>query len=224
MSNIIELKEVWKVFNIGNIEVPALRGLNFSVKKNEFVAVQGPSGSGKSTCFSLIGCLDFPSKGHVYLKGHDISKMSENTLAKIRGEKIGFIFQAFNLVPTLTALENVILPALFQNTNKNNVIEKAKHLLEIVNLTHRINHKPSQLSGGEKQRVAIARALINDPEVILADEPTGNLDSKTGEIIMKILKDLNKKHNRTIVMVTHEKYIASYANRTVFIKDGRVEK
>ena len=224
MSNIIELKDVWKVYKIGDVEVPALRGLNFSVKNKEFVAVQGPSGAGKSTCFSLIGCLDFPSKGHVYLEGKDIAKMSENTLTKIRGKKIGFVFQAFNLVPTLTALENVTLPAIFQDKNIEELKEQAKNLLNMVGLSHRIDHKPSQLSGGEKQRVAIARALINDPEVILADEPTGNLDSKTGEIIMKILKDLNEKHGRTIVMVTHEKDIAANAQRTVFIKDGRVGK
>ena len=224
MTNIIELKEVWKTFQIGDVEIQALRGLNFHVKNKEFVAVQGPSGAGKSTCFSLIGCLDFPTKGHVYLEGKDITKLSEDNLAKIRGKKIGFVFQSFNLVPTLTALENVMLPALFQETNKDYMKEEAKHLLDIVNLSHRINHKPAQLSGGEKQRVAIARALINNPEVILADEPTGNLDSKTGEIIMKILKDLNEKHNRTIVMVTHEKDIAAHAQRTVFIKDGRVGK
>ena len=223
-QKIIHLENVWKTYKMGSEQIHALRGINLDVFEGDFVAVQGPSGSGKSTAMNCIGCLDMPSKGTIYLDGNDISKLSESKLAQIRGRKIGFIFQKFNLIPTLTALENVMLPALFQETNKDYMKEEAKHLLDIVNLSHRINHKPAQLSGGEKQRVAIARALINNPEVILADEPTGNLDSKTGEIIMKILKDLNEKHNRTIVMVTHEKDIAAHAQRTVFIKDGRVGK
>lgn len=221
-NKIIELKEVWKVFKVGDTEVPALRGLSLQVKENEFVAVRGPSGSGKSTTFNLIGCLDLPSKGQVFLDGNDITHMSEATLARIRGKKIGFVFQTFNLIPSLNAVENVMLPTMFQGTNETKMKEKASELLTMVGLGHRLDHKPNQLSGGERQRVAIARALINNPEVVLADEPTGNLDSKTGENIMEIFTNLHKKENKTIVMVTHEQDIAEYAKRKVYIKDGRV--
>lgn len=222
MTNVIELRDVWKIFKVGDTEVSALRGLSLHVKKGEFVAVRGPSGSGKSTTFNLIGCLDLPSKGEIFLDGKDISHMSEATLARIRGKKIGFIFQTFNLIPSLTAIENVVIPTLFQGENSEKMTEKAAKLLTMVGLGHRLDHKPAQLSGGERQRVAIARALINDPEVILADEPTGNLDSKTGETIMQIFQDLHKKENKTIIMVTHEEEIAGYAKRKIYIKDGRV--
>lgn len=221
-KKIIELKEVWKIFKVGDTEVPALRGLSLFVKENEFVAVRGPSGSGKSTTFNLIGCLDLPTKGQVFLDGRDIGHMGESTLARIRGKKIGFVFQTFNLIPSLTALENVVLPTMFQGTNPEKMSEKGSKLLTMVGLGHRLDHKPSQLSGGERQRVAIARALINDPEVILADEPTGNLDSKTGENIMEVFHNLHKNEGKTIVMVTHEEDIANHAKRKIYIKDGRV--
>jgi len=222
--NVIELKEVWKTYQMGAVEVHALRGLNLNIKKGEFVAIQGPSGSGKSTCMFLVGCLDLPSKGHVFLDGHDITRLSESSLAQIRGRKIGFVFQRFNLLPTLTAIENVQIPMIFQGTDKDKRDRVATELLEKVGLGERMDHKPTELSGGEMQRVAIARALANDPEVILADEPTGNLDSKTGKEVMKLLEDLNKKEGRTIVMVTHDKNIAAKAERQIFLKDGQIVK
>ncbi len=222
MKTVIKLEEVWKTYQLGNIHINALRGLNFAVKEGEFVAVQGPSGAGKSTTFHLIGCLDIPTKGTILLDGKNIAHMNENTLARIRGKKIGFVFQSFNLIPTLTALENVILPTIFQEQPEAQRIAKAKSLLSAVKLDHRMHHRPNQLSGGERQRVAIARALINDPDLILADEPTGNLDSATGETIIQLLDDLHTRHHKTIVMVTHEKSIAQRAKRTVSIKDGRI--
>jgi putative ABC transport system ATP-binding protein len=222
--NIIELKEVWKTYQMGEIEVHALRGLNLNIKKGEFVAIQGPSGSGKSTCMFLVGCLDLPSNGHVFLDGHDITRMSESHLAQIRGRKIGFVFQRFNLLPTLSAIENVQIPMIFQGTSKEKRDRVASKLLTKVGLGERMDHKPGELSGGEMQRVAIARSLANDPEVILADEPTGNLDSKTGKEVMKLLEDLHKKEGRTIVMVTHDKNVAAKAERQVFLKDGQIVK
>ena len=218
---IIKLDDVWKIYKIGNVEIPALRGMNFEVKEKEFVSVIGPSGSGKSTGMNLIGCLDIPTKGKVYLDGKDISKLDESSLAQIRGKKIGFIFQQFNLINTLTALENVMLPMTFQGISKENKIKKAKSLLTIVDLQDRMNHKPMELSGGEQQRVAIARALANDPEVILADEPTGNLDTKTGEVIMDFLTKLNKE-GRTVVVVTHDSNIAKKSKRVVKLVDGKI--
>ncbi len=221
-KKIIELVNVWKTYQVGAVEVNALRGINFSVKKGEFVAIQGPSGSGKSTAMHLIGCLDLPTKGKVYLEGKDISCMSESLLAQIRGKKVGFVFQQFNLIQNLTALENVALPMIFQGVNEKERIKKARNLLELVELGDRVNHYPNQLSGGEQQRVAIARALANDPDIILADEPTGNLDSKAGKEIIDILFTLHKKEKKTIVMVTHDNRLAKYAHRIVHIKDGKV--
>ena len=221
---IIKLDNVWKTYQLGETEVNALRGMSLEINKQEFVAVQGPSGSGKSTTFNLIGCLDIPTKGMVLLDNKDIASMDENTLAQVRGKKIGFVFQTFNLMPSLTALENVTLPMIFQGKKESERKEKGKQLLERVNLHNRMNHKPNELSGGERQRVAIARALVNDPEVILADEPTGALDSKTGKTIMELFTELHTKDKRTIVMVTHEDDIAAYAKRKVYIKDGRVVK
>ncbi len=222
-DTIIKLDNVWKIYQMGEVKVEALRGLSLEIKKGEFVAIMGPSGSGKSTAVNMIGCLDVPTKGHIYLDQHDISKLSESDLAQIRGKKIGFIFQQFNLLNTLSALENVALPMLFQNTDREKRLETAKKLLEMVELGDRLNHKPNELSGGQQQRVAIARSLSNDPEVVLADEPTGNLDSKTGEIVIKFLEKLNKE-GKTIIMVSHDANVARHAQRIEHLKDGRVVK
>ena len=219
-ESVIRLEDVWKIYHMDEVSVPALSGMNIDIKKGEFVAVVGPSGSGKSTTMNMIGCLDIPTKGKVFLEHHDISKLSESNLAQIRGKKIGFVFQTFNLIPTLTALDNVMLPMTFQNIPREERLKIAKNLLVKVGLGHRVGHLPGQLSGGEKQRVAIARALSNNPEVILADEPTGNLDSKTGEEIMKMLKGLNKD-GKTIVMVTHDTDLTKYAKKVIHIKDGK---
>jgi len=218
---IIRLENVWKVYHIGKIRVEALRGLNLSVFPREFVAIMGPSGSGKSTLMNMIGCLDVPTKGRVYLEGRDISKLHESDLARIRGKIIGFVFQSFNLMPSLTALENVMLPMTFQGVDKILREKRAIELLNGVDLGDRIYHKPSELSGGEQQRVAIARALANDPDVILADEPTGNLDSRAGREVMEMLSKLQRERNKTIVMVTHDESLSKYAHRVIHIKDGR---
>ncbi|MBI2558578.1 ABC transporter ATP-binding protein [Candidatus Woesearchaeota archaeon] len=220
----IKLENVWKVYQMGNVEVNALQGLSLDVKEGEFLAIMGPSGSGKSTAVNMIGCLDVPTKGRILLDGHDISKLSESELAQVRGKKIGFIFQQFNLIPTLTALENVALPIVFQSVGRETRIKKSTELLNIVELGDRMHHKPAELSGGQQQRVAIARSLANDPEVILADEPTGNLDSKTGEIVMKFLQNLNRKEGKTIITVTHDSNVARHADRIEFLKDGKVIK
>jgi len=219
---IIELKDVWKIYTMGKVQVTALRGLNFSVKPGEFVAIMGPSGSGKSTAMNMVGSLDVPTRGVIKLDGKDISKLSESDLAQLRGRKIGFIFQQFNLLNSLTAMENVMLPMTFQNVPPIKRKERAKKLLELVQLGHRMSHQPPEMSGGEQQRVAIARSLANNPEVILADEPTGNLDSKTGKLVMDFLSYLNKKEGRTIVMVTHDAHIARQAERIVYLKDGQL--
>ncbi len=218
---IIELKDVWKTYHMDGVDINALSGMSIKIKQGEFVAVTGPSGSGKSTTMNMIGCLDIPTKGKVYLEEYDISKLSESRLAQIRGKKIGFVFQAFNLIPTLTALENIMLPMIFQDISKDKRIKKAKNLLIKLGLKERLNNLPNQLSGGESQRVAIARALSNDPEIILADEPTGNVDSKTGKEIMELLENLHKKEKRTIAMVTHDKSLTKYAERIIIIKDGK---
>jgi len=220
MRSLIKLDDVWKVYKMGEVDVPALRGLDINIKEGEFVTILGKSGSGKSTSLNMVGCLDIPTKGTVYLDGQDISKLDESELARIRGKKIGFVFQTFNLIPSLNALENVMLPMLFQGVPEDVRKKRASELLNLVGLGSRMLHKQSELSGGERQRVAIARALINDPEIILADEPTGNLDSKTGMEIMDIFKNLHKQ-KKTIVMITHDKYLASYAKRIVHLKDGR---
>ncbi len=219
---IIKLENVWKTYKMGDIEVHALRGLNLEVRRGEFLAIVGPSGSGKSTAMNMVGVLDTPSKGKVYLEGQNISELLESDLAQIRGRKIGFIFQQFNLINTLSALENVSLPMIFQGVSKQERIHKAKELLEMVGLGERIDHRPSELSGGQQQRVAIARSLCNDPEVILADEPTGNLDSKTGDTVMNFLKRLHKEKGTTIVMVTHDGDVARQAQRKVHLRDGTI--
>lgn len=221
---IIELKDVWKTYKMGEIDVHALRGLTLQVKKGEFLAIMGPSGSGKSTAMNMIGCLDVPSKGTIYLSKEDISSMSESDLAQIRGKKIGFIFQTFNLLNTLTAKENVKLPMTFQDIPQEEREKKAEELLKLVDLGDRMDHRPSELSGGQQQRVAIARALSNNPEVILADEPTGNLDTNTGHKVMDFLKKLHKEKGTTVVMVTHNRRVAEQAQRIVYLQDGIIVK
>jgi putative ABC transport system ATP-binding protein len=221
---VIDVRDVWKVYQMGKVEVPALRGLDLQVVEKEFLAIMGPSGSGKSTAMNIIGCLDIPTRGHVFLDSKDIAKMSESTLAKIRGQKIGFIFQQFNLIPSLNALENVVLPMIFQDIPDEKRLKRGKELLKLVGLAERMTHRPSELSGGEQQRVAIARALANNPEIVLADEPTGNLDTKTGELIMNLLVDLHKKEKKTIIVITHDADIANYAQRKLILKDGKLIK
>ncbi len=221
---IIELQDVWRIYKMGEVEVPALRGIDLEINKGEFVAIVGPSGSGKSTMMNLVGCLDLPTKGRILLDNQDIASFRESKLAQIRGQKIGFVFQQFNLIPTLTALENVMLPLAFQNVDDSLAEKKALELLNMVGLGNRVHHLPTQLSGGEMQRVSIARALAVDPEVILADEPTGNLDSKTGKFIMDFLGKIHKDDEKTIIMVTHDVNLATFAEKIVHIKDGKVEK
>jgi putative ABC transport system ATP-binding protein len=221
---IIKLDNVWKIYKMGDVEVPALKGINLEVREREFLAVMGPSGSGKSTAMNMIGALDIPTRGRILLEGQDISKLSESNLSQIRGKKIGFIFQQFNLIPTLSALDNVALPMMFQNVPKDERIKRATELLELVDLGPRMKHKPNELSGGQQQRVAIARSLINDPDVVLADEPTGNLDSESGHKVIDFLKDLHKNEKKTIVMVTHDEDIAKHAQRTTYLHDGCVVK
>lgn len=218
---IIQLDDVWKIYQLGEVEVPALRGLTMKVYPNEFLMVMGPSGSGKSTAMNMIGCLDIPTKGSIYLDRQDISKLEESDLATIRGRKIGFVFQQFNLMPGLTALENVALPMIFQETPAAQREERAARLLESVDLGKRMHHRPTELSGGEQQRVAIARALANNPEVLLADEPTGNLDSKTGIEVMEMLRRLRDEEGKTIIMVSHDSDLSGYAERVIRLRDGR---
>ncbi|MBT4824064.1 ABC transporter ATP-binding protein [Candidatus Woesearchaeota archaeon] len=219
----IKISDVWKIYHVGTVDVHALRGLTLEIKEGDFVAVMGPSGSGKSTAVNMIGCLDIPSKGKIYLDGEDISLMTESDLAQIRGKKIGFVFQQFNLIPTLTALENVALPMVFQGYEKEERIKRASDLLKLVGLEERMNHRPTELSGGQQQRVAIARALSNDPQILLADEPTGNLDQKTGKEIMNLLFDLHRE-GKTIVMVSHDAKLAEHAKRVELLIDGKIVK
>jgi putative ABC transport system ATP-binding protein len=223
-KSIIRIENAWKTYTIGDNQVHALRGLDLEVYEGEFLAIMGPSGSGKSTSMNMVGCLDVPTKGKVFLSGKDISKMSESRLAQIRGRKIGFIFQKFNLINTLTAKENVMLPMMFQNKPSEERSKKAEELLKLVDLQERMHHRPTELSGGQQQRVAIARSLANDPEVILADEPTGNLDSKTGDNVMHFLEKLHEEKGTTIVMVTHDEEVAKHADRIEFLKDGVIVK
>jgi len=223
MKPIIKLKSVWKTYKMGENLVHALQGINLDVHKGEFLAIQGPSGSGKSTAMNLVGCLDIPTKGEIYLDAQNISKLSESNLAQIRGRKIGFIFQKFNLIETLTALENVMLPMTFQGIPEEKRKARAAKLLKELGLGDRMHHKPNELSGGQQQRVAIARSLSVDPPVILADEPTGNLDSKTGREVMIYLRELNKQ-GKTIVLVTHDDHLAKKADRIAFLMDGKITK
>ena len=219
---VIKLENVWKVYQLGKVELTALKGINLEVTPGAFVTIMGPSGSGKSTLLNMIGCLDVPTKGKVFLKGKDISQLSETQLSQLRGKTIGFVFLEFNLLPNLDALENVALPMVFQGASLEERIKKAKELLASVGLEERIYHQPAELSGGERQRVALARAFANDPEVVIADEPTGNLDSTTGKKIMEVLTDFHKREGKTIVVVTHDPNIASYSEEVVNIKDGQI--
>jgi putative ABC transport system ATP-binding protein len=218
---IICTEDLWKTYEMGAEQVHALRGVNLSINRGEYVAIMGPSGSGKSTLMNLIGCLDTPTKGRYWLNGNLVSELDDDELARIRNKEIGFVFQTFNLLARATALHNVELPLIYSGTPAEERIERAKKALEAVDLASRMNHKPNELSGGQRQRVAIARALVNNPSIILADEPTGNLDSQTGKEIMALFEELHKKGN-TIVLVTHEADIAEHAYRVVHIKDGVV--
>lgn len=220
MNEIVELKNVWKTYQMGEVDVHALRGVSLKIEKGQFLSITGPSGSGKSTFMNMIGCLDTPTKGNVYLSNQDISDMTESELAKIRGQKIGFIFQQFNIIQSLNALENVMLPMLFQGVEERQREERAKHLLDMVGLGDRLYHKPAELSGGQQQRVAIARALSNNPDMLLADEPTGNLDSKTEAEILEFLKKLRREEGTTLVMVTHNEKLADQAEKRIYLKDG----
>ena len=222
MSELIKMKDVTKVYPLGETEVHALRGVNISIKKGEFISIIGPSGSGKSTLMHIIGCLDVASGGSYFLQGKDVNKMDENQLADIRKEFIGFVFQDFYLLPDVPAWYNVSLPMIYNRIVPRERKEKAIKILENVGLGDRVTHLPNQLSGGERQRVAIARSLANEPEIIIADEPTGNLDSVRGEEILKILSGLHKK-GKTIIIVSHEKYVAERAKRKIYLKDGCVE-
>ena len=222
MNSIIHLEDIRKSYFMGKNELPVLKGISLEINKNEYVALMGPSGSGKSTLMNIIGCLDSPSGGKYILSGRDVSGMEDNDLADVRNQEIGFVFQQFNLLPRLTALENVALPLIYAGMGKKQRQEKAMHVLEQVNLTDRSHHKPNELSGGQCQRVAIARALVNDPSIILADEPTGNLDSTSSNEIMEIFDKIYTGGN-TIVLVTHETDIANHARRMVRLRDGMVE-
>ena len=220
---LIETRDLWKTYVMGSEEIHALRGVSMEIERGEYVAIMGPSGSGKSTLMNLIGCLDTPSKGSYLLNSKQVSQMNDNELAQIRNEEIGFVFQTFNLLPRASALQNVELPLVYAGVAARERHERAKLALDKVELTSRMTHKPNELSGGQRQRVAIARALVNDPSILLADEPTGNLDSKTGAEIMALFSRLHQAGN-TIVLVTHEADIAAFAHRTIHLRDGQIEK
>ena len=221
-GELIRLEGLKKYYKLGTQIIKALRGIDLSITKNEYVAIMGSSGSGKSTLMNILGCLDTPTAGRYFLNGKDVSKLSEDNLAEIRNKEIGFVFQTFNLLPKYDALENVALPLIYAGVKKGERLERAAELLELVGLKDRMHHKPNELSGGQRQRVAIARAMVNHPSIILADEPTGNLDSKTSEDIMRLFSDIHKQGN-TIILVTHEPDIAEFAERIIKLKDGKIE-
>jgi putative ABC transport system ATP-binding protein len=220
-DNIIELKDVCRYYQLGDAQIKALCDVDLQIKRGDFLAIVGPSGSGKSTMMNLVGALDLSSHGDIFLDGQNIEHLPESELAQIRGKKIGFVFQTFNLIPTLNVLENIALPMIFHGIGKEERIRRAEEIVAEVNLSHRKNHLPKELSGGERQRVAIGRALANDPEVILADEPTGNLDSHTGIEIINLFVELNKK-GKTIILVTHNLNLVKYAQKVLKIADGRI--
>lgn len=221
MSKIIEIRGIVKNYQIGTVLVRALRSVTVDIESNEYLAIMGPSGSGKSTLMNILGCLDTPTKGEYWLNGTDVSKLEDNRLAEIRNKEIGFVFQTFNLLPRYTAHENVMLPLIYAGIPKIERIKMANEMLDLVGLADRMEHKPNELSGGQRQRVAIARAMVNKPSIILADEPTGNLDSKTSIDIMNLLRDIHNKGN-TVILVTHEEDIAQNANRIIRLMDGEV--
>ena len=223
MGTVISLEKIVKNYYIGSITVEALRSVDVEIKENEYVAIMGPSGSGKSTLMNLVGALDTPTSGNYVLNGTDVSQMDDNRLAEIRNREIGFIFQTFNLLPRYTALENVTLPLIYAGVGKSERVERAKQTLEDVGLGDRMDHRPNELSGGQRQRVAVARALVNNPSIILADEPTGNLDSKTSVDIMKLFGEIHSRGN-TIILVTHEESIARYSHRIIRLLDGQIDK
>ncbi len=224
MKHFLELRNVAKHYRMGDTTVKAVDGISLSIEQGDFIAIMGPSGSGKSTGMNLVGALDTPTHGTIFLDGHDIAYLEESELAQLRGKKIGFIFQSFNLIPNLTAKENIMLPMLFQGVEREEKEARAGELLALVDLADRADHYPNQLSGGQQQRVAIARALANDPDIILADEPTGNLDTKTGEKVLHFLDKLHKQ-GKTIIMVTHDQHLAQEHAQTIYwLKDGKVEK
>ena len=220
---LIDTRDLWKTYVMGDEEIHALRGVSVEIERGEYVAIMGPSGSGKSTLMNLIGCLDTPSKGSYLLNGKQVGQMNDNELARIRNEEIGFVFQTFNLLPRASALHNVELPLVYAGVAAKDRLERAKAALDKVDLAHRMSHRPNELSGGQRQRVAIARALVNNPSILLADEPTGNLDSKTGAEIMALFARLHQAGN-TIVLVTHEADVAAFAHRTIHLRDGQIEK
>ncbi|EQB63786.1 MAG: ABC transporter related protein [candidate division Zixibacteria bacterium RBG-1] len=220
---LIKTEDLWKVYELGSEKIPAVQSVNLDVQKGEYIAIMGPSGSGKSTLMNLIGCLDTPTKGKYFLNGNLVSEMNDDQLAYIRNKEIGFVFQTFNLLPRATALHNVELPLIYNGTDAPARIQKAKDALKLVDLADRMYHKPNELSGGQRQRVAVARALVNNPSIILADEPTGNLDTATGIDIMKLFDRLHKQGN-TVILITHEHDVATYANRIIHIRDGKIEK
>lgn len=222
MQIVLELTNIRKSYYLGKQELPVLKGISLNILKNEYVSLMGPSGSGKSTLMNILGCLDSPTAGKYVLNGQDVSRMADNDLAEVRNKEIGFVFQQFNLLPRLTAAENVALPLIYAGIGKKERMERAEAVLEKVKLQDRIHHKPNELSGGQNQRVAIARALINDPAIILADEPTGNLDSKTSHEIMDILSSIHADGN-TVILVTHEEDIAAFSHRVVRLRDGVIE-
>ncbi len=219
---ILHLENVWKIYQMGEVQVPALKDVNVEIKKGDFVAIIGSSGSGKSTMMNLIGCLDTPTKGSIILKSKDITKLSESNLATLRGRTIGFIFQQYNLIPSISAFENVLLPLEFLEYSDNDAVTKARKILDLVGLNDKMHHRPTQLSGGQQQRVSIARSLATDPEIILADEPTGNLDSVTGKSIMDLFHKLWVNDGKTIIMVTHDLKLAKYARTIIELKDGKI--
>ena len=220
---LIDTQDLWKTYVMGSEEIHALRGVSIGIERGEYVAIMGPSGSGKSTLMNLIGCLDTPSKGSYLLNGKQVGQMNDNELARIRNEEIGFVFQTFNLLPRASALQNVELPLVYAGVQGKDRTQRAKAALDKVELSSRMTHRPNELSGGQRQRVAIARALVNNPSILLADEPTGNLDSKSGSEIMALFARLHQAGN-TIVLVTHEADIAAFAHRTIHLRDGKVEK